>query len=650
MKRFSALSIACRVVLLGMISVGFASTAPAATSFKVTPTSISFGTQTVGMRSLSQAVTVKNTGTTNITIRNFSLTPFYVFQLEYGYSPRTLLPGQQAQYGIRFVPSGPISYNGQFKVYIAGFSQPSVVSLSGKGISTGAIASVNATSLSYAPLELGSTSSQTLGITNTGTTGMYLNGITIEPPFSLNGIFSPVLIAAGKTYNLVVNFTPSAAVSYTSTMALYFDVVPNKSVSLYGTGVNPTSLAVTTFPTLPSATQGAAYVAYLNSAAGVGQVTWALSPVSTLPQGLSLSDTGVISGTVDPSVAAGTYGFYVKVTDSNVPPTTITVGLHLPVGLPTGAACNNITSYDPNPPNAALIPVTDLGTGTFEGVEGGLYPNGSNVRPPGQESAGLTIAQGITPLDANGNPDPNGLDAMLMIGVSVTRTVMNSFQPMEQADPVLNPKLVLVNGAIDGTTAPDWAKASSGVWQTVLNYYLPYQNVTAKQVVAAYVLMPHPGNGPGKSFPGNMGNQESDLTNIVQNLHTYFPNLQLAYLTSAFYGGYSTVTYPEPYPYEAGFAFESVIADQINGDPNLNYNPSNGPVLAPWLSWGPYIWANGLQPRSDGLTWSCQDLGDDGVHPSSPQGRDKTAGISATFFKTDETTTPWFLNPSARAK
>jgi hypothetical protein len=133
----------------------------------------------------------------------------------------------------------------------------------------------------------------------------------------------------------------------------------------------------------------------------------------------------------------------------------------------------------------------------------------------------------------------------------------------------------------------------------------------------------------------------------VQNLYAKFPNIKLAYFGSRFYAGYSNGTVnpanPEPYAYQTGFAVKWSIEDQLNGLASLNYNPANGPVTAPWIDWGSYDWANGMLARSDGLVWTCQDLQSDGTHPSNPQGREKDANLLLNFFKTDDTTTPWFL-------
>lgn len=141
------------------------------------------------------------------------------------------------------------------------------------------------------------------------------------------------------------------------------------------------------------------------------------------------------------------------------------------------------------------------------------------------------------------------------------------------------------------------------------------------------------------------GYLQSEYESIVQNLHSKFPNLKLAYFTSKFYDAYSngvSGSNPEPYAYESGFAVKWAIQDQINGNANLNYDPANGPVMAPWMAWGPYDWTNGLLGRSDGLVWSCQDVTFDGVHPSKT-GAEAESNFLLNFLKSDTTATPWFL-------
>jgi hypothetical protein len=612
-------------------------------SFTVLPTSIAFQTVTVGTQGNCQPINVTNTGTSSLTINSFSLTPFMVFQLQYGYAPRTLSPGQFQTYCIKFVPQAGQAYTGQFSVSIAGVANPSIVTFTGTGITTSAVASVSPSTLTFAPQPLGTTTSQTVTLSNTGKSPFHLTSVTLEPPFNYTGYNNTsVAVQPGKSFQFQVTFTPTQAISYTNTVSLGFDVIPAKSASLSASGTAPTSLAITSFPTLPPITQNAAYLAPLSAAAGTGTLTWSLAAGSSLPSGLTLSSTGTISGTPASSVGLGTYNFTVQVTDSSQH--VATAALNTTVDPPNvgTTSCGNITSDVPGSSNP-IVPLTDLGTGTYLGYEGGLYPNGANVAPAAQEAAALARAQAIQPLNAAGSPSPTGIYAFLSIGVSITRTIFDQFEPAEVGDPVVNSHLVLVNAAIDGVDSPDWVSVTAGPWLTVLNYYLPYQNVSPNQVVAAWVMMPH--SDPTGFYPGDMADQESDLTAVLQNLHTLFPNLAIAYVNTTHYGGYSlNPAYPEPYSYEFGLAVQNVIADQINGEASLNYNPANGPVMAPLLLWGPYTWANGLTPRSDGLTWSCQDMSTDGLHPSAA-GRNKEAGLMETFFKTDPTSTPWFLQP-----
>jgi hypothetical protein len=59
------------------------------------------------------------------------------------------------------------------------------------------------------------------------------------------------------------------------------------------------------------------------------------------------------------------------------------------------------------------------------------------------------------------------------------------------------------------------------------------------------------------------------------------------------------------------------------------------------LLWGPYLWADGTNPRSDGLTWLITDLEGDHTHPSAA-GEEKVAGLLASFFGSDATAAPWW--------
>lgn len=89
----------------------------------------------------------------------------------------------------------------------------------------------------------------------------------------------------------------------------------------------------------------------------------------------------------------------------------------------------------------------------------------------------------------------------------------------------------------------------------------------------------------------------------------------------------------EPYAYQSGFAVKWLIRDQIR----------KAPGTRPWLAWGPYLWADGMEERSDGLIWECDDLADDGTHPSE-SGKQKVAEMLLDFLKTAPTAKSWFVD------
>jgi hypothetical protein len=296
-----------------------------------------------------------------------------------------------------------------------------------------------------------------------------------------------------------------------------------------------------------------------------------------------------------------------------------------------------------------LKPLTEMGMAKYQDVPGGLYPNGKNERPQAHETAGLALAKQVQPLAKNGQPSKNGKIVLLSVGMSNTSQASQGFEKALAGFNAKNPQVQFVNGAVGGMTAwaiqdPEDGKSGTKYWTEVDNR-LQMAGVSRAQVQVIWIK--EADAGPSQGFPGYAKKLEGELANIVQTLPARFPNLKLVYLSSRTYGGYATTKLnPEPYAYESGFAVKWLIEKQISGDPALNYDPKKGAVKAPWLSWGPYLWANGSTKRADGFSYEQGDFTpSDGTHLTA-SGVEKVGNLMLQFFKNDSTTRPWFVTSS----
>jgi hypothetical protein len=290
-------------------------------------------------------------------------------------------------------------------------------------------------------------------------------------------------------------------------------------------------------------------------------------------------------------------------------------------------------------------PLGELGAGEYHGFKGGLYPDGKNERPSAHEASGAALAKQVQPLGADGKPSPDGKIVLLSVGMSNTGQASEGFARLLRADTDKNPALVFVNGAQGGMTAkriqnPDDMGSGAEYW-TVVDRRLKEAGVTRAQVQAIWIKQADA--GPTEGFPKYAQTLQAELTRVVQIFPERFPNARLVYLSGRTFGGYAkTRLNPEPYAYESGFSVKWLIEEQIKGDKSLNFDSSKGAVKAPWLSWGPYLWANGSTKRADGFSWDEKDFTGDGTH-ESPSGQEKVGKLLLDFFKTDSTTKPWFV-------
>lgn len=276
---------------------------------------------------------------------------------------------------------------------------------------------------------------------------------------------------------------------------------------------------------------------------------------------------------------------------------------------------------------AALVPITDLGTATHKGAQGGLYPGGTNAPPEAYASAGRRIAGEMAPRSTSGQPDPSGSVVLLSIGMSNTTQEFSRFVALAKSDPLRAAQVVVVDGAQGGQDARVWADANAPAW-SVAEQRLRAAGVTAAQVQAIWLKQAIA--QPRGDFATSSGELERSLSIIVANAAARYPNLAQVFLSPRTYAGYATTTLnPEPYAYESAWAVKRLVESSVRE-----------PSARPWLGWGPYLWTDGTKGRADGFTWSCTDVAADGTHPSQ-SGQAKVAQLLQTFFNGSEFTS-WY--------
>ena len=173
----------------------------------------------------------------------------------------------------------------------------------------------------------------------------------------------------------VFNGTPTAP----GTFGPYvFKVTDSASLVASSVGmsitVKPSTLTVVT-TALPQGTVNASYSFALAASGGAAPITWAVTSGGTLPPGLAISSTGVISGT---PTSAGSYGPYVFTATDSSNATAVSGSLTFTIISAVTASCapaGNEAALTATTPYAFLVEGTD-GSGKPIDIAGSFTPDG----------------------------------------------------------------------------------------------------------------------------------------------------------------------------------------------------------------------------------------------------------------------------------
>ncbi len=210
-------------------------------------TSLDFGALTVGSTSAPQSATLTNTGTGLLVISSLSLAGY--FSQTNTCTTSTLAPGGSCVFQLSFKPSVPGPAGGVLTITDNAAGSPHVVNLTGTALNSGTPAiTFSPASLSFPVQNVGTTTQQTLTLTNTGTGVLMVSRYDFEGSsafFTTNNCYA--VLSAGSSCQFQVSFTPNAATNFTNILVVS-DNAPNspQTTVVTGSGGSAGSAATTT--------------------------------------------------------------------------------------------------------------------------------------------------------------------------------------------------------------------------------------------------------------------------------------------------------------------------------------------------------------------------------------------------------------------
>src|SRR3989454_11268460 len=240
-----------------------------ASQLSLSTTALNFGNVLVNGSS-TQAVTLKNSGQTNIQVSQVGVTggAFTTTGLAV---PATILAGQSVALQAKFAPTAAGAVTGAITITSDAQTATSTIALNGTGVaatytmslsptsvnfgnvSAGSSATQNVqlsntgnssvivspSSVSFGSVVSGNTNSQTVQVRNSGTANLAISQATVTGTgFSLSGLALPLTLAPGQSGNFNVQYAPQGAGNVTGAVSILSNA-PNSpaTVALSGTAV-----------------------------------------------------------------------------------------------------------------------------------------------------------------------------------------------------------------------------------------------------------------------------------------------------------------------------------------------------------------------------------------------------------------------------
>jgi hypothetical protein len=213
----------------GSIAVSGTGTQTTAPAISLTG-DLSFGNVTVGTTQ-TKTFTIKNTGNAPLTVSMIEWPSGYTVS----WSTSAIAAGNSINATVTFKPTSAISYNGVLTVYSNASNGTQTISVSGAGISATSPSISLSGSLAFGSVTVGSTSTKTLTIQNTGSATLTVNSVTCPSGFSAN--WTSGTISAGGSKSVTITFSPTSASNYSGNISVTSNASNGtQTIAVSGTG------------------------------------------------------------------------------------------------------------------------------------------------------------------------------------------------------------------------------------------------------------------------------------------------------------------------------------------------------------------------------------------------------------------------------
>jgi len=260
----------------------------------LSPSSLSFGNEPVGVVSPSQTITLSNTGNAALSITGLALAGANPSDFAQSNNcGASVAAGGSCTISVTFTPAARGSFTAAVSVADNASGSPQTATLSGTGASPGV--SLSPSSLAFGGVPIDSVSSlQTISLSNTGNAVLSITSLAVgganSSDFAETADTCGGSVVAGGNCTIGITFTPSLAGAETASIAVTDNAGGSpQTVALSGTGAHDVILTWTA-----STTSGVAgYNVYRGTTSG-GESATPLNP--TPIAGTTLADSNVLAG------------------------------------------------------------------------------------------------------------------------------------------------------------------------------------------------------------------------------------------------------------------------------------------------------------------------------------------------------------------